>query len=96
MVEWYIPEHEISAVQAFAGSLHPRASFGSSTRSQLAVIGLHVVSAKAVYVVAVTTRIKMTTDIVHIHILLCWMRRSIHATLILVNVTLHMTRNPEM
>jgi hypothetical protein len=59
-------------------------------------MGLHVVSAKLVYVTAVTTKIKMTADIVHIHALVCWMRRSKHATLILVNVTPHMTRNWEM
>jgi hypothetical protein len=42
----------------------------------------------------IVSRTKMAVNMLHVHILPCWRRRSIHAMLILVKVTLQISKSP--
>jgi hypothetical protein len=67
---------------------------GSRTEFQAALSGLHSVTAKHVNIIAIAIRITIATHMPYFQARLCWKRRSMHAMLILVKVTLQTSRVP--
>ena len=80
--------------QLLFGSSHLRIRLGSSTKFQLALMGLHEVKSRQVNVIVLVSRIKMAVNMLPVHILPRWRRRSIHAMLILVKATLQISKIP--